>query len=131
MTAKKLLPGQLRFVPRMINKLFRIYDVGNASFPYQTDELGVVVQDVPEIEAQLEADRLNEQFPAAPLKKEAPAKKTVGAKRKGGFPAAKAAKTTGTSKTVEAPLLEAPAEYDMTEEDKAKYTEGLFEEVKY
>lgn len=58
MTAKKMLPGQQRFVTRVIDKLWRVYDRGNASYPYQTDELGKVVQDVSEEEAQAEAKRL-------------------------------------------------------------------------
>jgi len=126
MTAKKLLPGQLRFVVKKIGQFFRVYDVGNASYPYQTGELGKVTQDVPEDQAQLEADRLNEKF----VVKEELLRKN---------------QKTGKSQTVQ--LEDPPAavvagaeadlvdfeveEYDMDDEAKKKYEEGLFEDVKY
>jgi len=131
MTAKKLLPGQLRFVVKKIGQFFRVYDVGNASYPYETGELGKVTQDVPEDQAQLEADRLNEKF----VVKEEPPKKQVTKNQR-----------TGKSQTVQ--LEDPPAaavvagseadlvdfeieEYDMDDEAKKKYEEGLFEDVKY
>lgn len=117
MTAKKLLPGQTRFIPRMIGKLFRVYDVGNASFPYRTDELGVVVQDVSEDEAQLEADRLNKKI--APVKKQAAATGKTKTVQLEDVPAAQ----------VDIPEIEAYTE--MSEEERKAYEEGLFEDVKY
>lgn len=72
--AKTLARGEIRFVVKKIDKAYRVYDKHGGSFPYRTHELGRVVQDVPEDQAQAEADRLNEQFVgAAP----APRRKTI------------------------------------------------------
>jgi hypothetical protein len=118
-----MLPGQLRFIPRLVDKLWRVYDRGNASYPYRTPELGEVVQDVEkEAEAQAEADRLE----ALVKPKEADKKQKPAAKKRSG-------------KSIQLPdvaagdgdLLEAPEAYEMDEEAKKKYTEGLFEDVKY
>lgn len=58
---KQLAKGERRFIPKKVDRLFRVYDRANGSFPYRTPELGQVTQDVTEAEAQAEADRLNEE----------------------------------------------------------------------
>ena len=96
---KKLAKGELRFIPKKIDKLWRVYDRANGSYPYSSIELGVVTQDVSEADAQAEADRLNGiSTPVAPATEE--------------------------------PLPELP-DYGISEEDRAKYEEGLFEHNVY
>lgn len=56
---KKLRKGELRFIPKKIDSAWRVYDRQNGSFPYQTPELGEVLQDLPEVNIQHECDRLN------------------------------------------------------------------------
>lgn len=52
---------RIRFVPKQDGKLWRVYDVFEASYPYQKPGMGKVLQDVKtQAEAQAEADRLNE-----------------------------------------------------------------------
>lgn len=59
---KKLLPGQLRFGIKKIDKAYRVYDFAKANFPYSSSELGTVLQDLPEAEIQAEVDRLNAEW---------------------------------------------------------------------
>lgn len=71
---KTLARGEVRFVVKKNDTSYRVYDREGGSFPYRTVELGTVLQDVTELEAQAEADRLNELFVgAAP----APRKRTI------------------------------------------------------
>lgn len=63
---KKLRKGEVRFVVKKIDNAHRVYDRQNGSFPYQTPELGKVLQDVAQADAQLECDRLNELIGIAP-----------------------------------------------------------------
>lgn len=117
---KKLLPGQLRFVVRQINKLFRVYDVARASYPYQTDELGVVVQDVSEAEAQAEADRLEA------LTKPAPSKKQAAGKRSSKTVQLEEVEVDDAAGAATADLEEFEVEeYEMSEDQKKKHEEEV------
>ena len=75
---KKLARGEERFIVKKNDKSYRVYDRLGGSYPYRTIELGTVLQDVPELEAQAEADRLNEKFVGV---LPAPRGKTIQAKR--------------------------------------------------
>lgn len=117
MTARPVLQGQARFEVRQHprNKLWEIYDYGDACFPIRTPELGQVTQgwETKEL-AQGEADRLEELV----------ARATEKPKRRKSTKAS----STGETKTVqveEEPLPEAPAEYEMTEEQKKKHEEEI------
>ena len=52
---------RIRFVPREVDKAWRVYDTFDGSYPYQKPGLGLVAQDqATEALAQTEADRCNE-----------------------------------------------------------------------
>lgn len=61
MTDKKMLPGELRFVTKKIDKGFRVYDRARGSFPFHSPELGGEVQQDHQAEeaAAAECARLN------------------------------------------------------------------------
>lgn len=51
---------RIRFVPKQVDKAWRVYDTFDGSYPYQKPGLGRVAQDqATEALAQTEADRLN------------------------------------------------------------------------
>lgn len=78
---KKLRKGEARFICKKVDRAWRVYDVANGSFPYQTPELGKVLQDVDYEECKAESNRLNEMVGIAPVNvpmvksSQAPAKK--------------------------------------------------------
>lgn len=119
---KKLLAGQIRFVVKKIDKAWRVYDKSRGSYPYSTEELGTVQQDVAEEIAEAEAERLNKKTGNIPVEKKLEQKKQR-----------KAAAAPPAKETVQATeVIEDVAGYgEMSDEDKKKYEEGLFEEVKY
>lgn len=52
--------ARIRFIPRQVGKVWRVYDTFDGSDPYQKPGLGAVAQDLAtEAEAQAEADRCN------------------------------------------------------------------------
>lgn len=104
--------GETRFVVKKVGKTFRVYDRANGSYPYQTPELGVVVQDVSQAEADAEAERLNGLgVKNAPVKPEQPADKET------------------PTQTLPEPEIE---DYGvLSEEERARYEDGLMEKVVY
>lgn len=150
---KRLAAGQARFVVKKIDSAWRVYDYAAGSFPYRTQELGVVVQDVSEKEAQDECDRLNDEFMVsapAPKKKpqmrdedaiqraldadpddepyEPPSLKRSKARSKVAPPEAEVDLFTPAEEVTEDDI----ADYGvMTPEERAKYEEGLLEKVTY
>lgn len=57
---KKLMKGEIRFIARKWDgKIFGVYDRSMGSWPGQTPELGIVLQQSTEAEAEVEARRLN------------------------------------------------------------------------
>ena len=64
---KKLRKGEARFICKKVDRAWRVYDVANGSFPYQTPELGKVLQDVDYEECKAESNRLNELVGIAPV----------------------------------------------------------------
>lgn len=152
---KKLAAGEVRFVV----KSHRVYPVGKTitdaeykklkvigwgvydrvggSYPYRTPELGEVAQDLAtEVEATAEAERLNAQFvKQAPVyKKPAVADAAAGdllptPRKKRGKPVAEVAAEVSS---IEEELPELPDYGDVvSDEEAAKYTDGIFEESKY
>ena len=68
MELKKLMAGEIRFIIKKVGSAFRVYDPARGSYPYSHPALGgTVKQDVPQKEAQEEADRLNKEFGSAPV----------------------------------------------------------------
>ncbi len=123
---RKLAKGEKRFFAKKIDAAWRVYDKVRQSFPYHNAELGgKVVQDVPEKEAQAEADRLNDLFVEKVVAAEAPKKRA-----RAGKPVPKMAKAE-SSETVEEPEDTWISEEDipdygiMDEETAKKYTEGI------
>lgn len=51
---------RIRFQPRQVDKVWRVYDTFDGSYPYQRPGLGIVAQDVSEADARAEAGRLNQ-----------------------------------------------------------------------
>lgn len=101
---KKLPAGMARYIARKVDKAWRVYDKARGSYPYEGAEVGTVQQDTDEKTAQAEAARLN------------------------------------GVETVELPVEEVSnvkeeediADYgEMSEEDRAKYEDGLMEKVTY
>ena len=123
---KKMRPGEIRFIARQIDKLWRVYDKARGSYPYHMQELGgEILQDTDKSSAEAEAERLNAKYgPKLEQKK--------GALKKG----------ASKSETVEAPapVVEDEEEVDipdlpdygvLSEEEAARYEEGLIEKVTY
>jgi len=109
---KKMAKGEIRFVVKKVGKTFRVYDRGNGSYPYGTREVGVVVQDVSQAEADAEAERLNGLgVKNAPVKPEQPADKET------------------PTQTLPEPEIK---DYGvLSEEERARYEDGLMERVVY
>lgn len=118
---KTLREGETRFVAKMIDKLWRVYDRARGSYPYEMPELGGhIVQDVDKSSAEAEAERLNGLF----VKKPKP----------------KLEQKKGASKSAPDPEPE-PEEVDipelpdygepLTEEEAARYEDGTIEKGVY
>lgn len=110
--SKKLREGEVRFVVKKVDKKFRVYDKAHGSFPYHTPELGEVLQDVSEEEAEAECVRLNS------LKAS-----------KGSVKPSK-----GSDKETPTEPLKEPEIKDygvLSEEERARYEDGLMEKVVY
>lgn len=110
--SKKLLKGEVRFVVKKVDKKFRVYDKAHGSFPYHTPELGTVLQDVSEEEAEAESIRLNSLGPLKALKQ----------------PEQPADKETPTEPLKEPEIKDYGV---LSEEERARYEDGLMEKVVY
>lgn len=118
---KKLRPGEIRFIAKQIDKLWRVYDRARGSYPYHMPELGgEILQDTDKKSAEAEAERLNGKYgPKLEQKKEKKQKKA-------GIETVEV-----DTSTDEAELPELPDYGVLSEEEAAKYEEGLMEKVKY
>jgi hypothetical protein len=116
---KKMRPGEIRFIARQIDKLWRVYDKARGSYPYHMPELGgEILQDTDKSSAEAEAERLNEKY-GPKLEQKKPPKKKV-----------EAEETVEADPPVDIPELPDYGE-PLTEEEAARYEDGLMEEVKY
>lgn len=115
---KKMRPGEIRFIARQIDKLWRVYDRARASYPYHMPELGgEILQDTDKSSAEAEAERLNAKY-GPKLEQKKPSKGKA---------------ETRTEETVEAVDIPELADYGepLSEEAAAKYEDGLIEKVGY
>lgn len=134
---KTLRPGEIRFLARQVDKLWRVYDRARGSYPYSHPDLGgTVQQDVDKETAEAEAERLNKKFvkAAPPAKKSQPKIDTeepekMRAKR---APKLEREEPSIEPETVEEVDIPDLADYGvLSEEEAAKYEEGLMEKVVY
>ena len=122
---KTLRVGEIRFVARQIDKLWRVYDRARGSYPYHMPELGgEILQDTDKSSAEAEAERLNAKYGPKLEQKTAPKK------------GASKSETVEAEETVEADLpVDIPDLPDygepLSEEDAARYEDGLIEKVGY
>ncbi len=116
---KKMRPGEIRFIARQIDKLWRVYDRARGSYPYHMPELGgEILQDTDKSSAEAEAERLNSQF--GPKLEQKKTKKVE----------AETVEAEPEAEEVDIPELPDYGE-PLTEDEAKKYEEGLMEEVKY
>lgn len=122
---KKMRPGEIRFIARQIDKLWRVYDRARGSYPYHMPELGgEILQDTDKSSAEQEAERLNAKYGPKLEQKVAPKK---GASK---FETAEApAPVVEDEEEVDIPDL--PDYGVLSEEEAARYEEGLIEKVTY
>jgi hypothetical protein len=123
---KNLREGEVRFIARQIDKLWRVYDRARGSYPYAHPDLGgTVVQDVDKSSAEAEAERLNGLF----VKKPKPKLE----QKKGASKGASKIETETEAEVVEeeVDIPELPDYGVLSEEEAARYEEGLIERVTY
>ena len=119
---KKMRPGEIRFIARQIDKLWRVYDRARGSYPYHMPELGgEILQDTDKSSAEAEAERLNAKYGPKLEQKTAP--------KKG------ASKSETVEPEIETEEVDIPDLPDygepLSEEDAARYEDGLIEKVTY
>lgn len=129
---KNLRVGELRFIARQIDKLWRVYDRARGSYPYHMPELGgEIVQDTDKESAEAEAERLNKKFVKQPKLERKSLKEVIeGAPNKKARPVAHPPVEESIEEEVDIPELPDYGE-PMTEEEAKRYEDGLMEEVKY
>lgn len=116
---KKLLKGELRFVPRKVDKKWRVYDKARGSFPYTGPEYGgAVAQDTTEEMSVEESQRLNQLLGIGP--------KTVELE-----PAAEVQEDQAEVQESSEPVQEVEAYEELTDDQKKAYEDGLMENVTY
>jgi hypothetical protein len=120
---KTLRDGEIRFVARQLDKLWRVYDRARGSDPYSHPDLGgTVQQDVDQATAEAEAGRLNGLF----VKKPKPPKLE---QKKG---ASKGASVEApVEESIEVDIPELPDYGVLSEEEAARYEEGIIEKGVY
>ena len=125
---KKLGKGEVRFVVKKVDKSYRVYDRVRGSFPYQIPELGKVLQVIDQALAENEALRLNELVgivPSVEVNTSKPAPPAPAKKESSSKPPATPADMPDEVETFEL------KDYGvLSDDERAKYEKGLFEDVK-
>lgn len=121
---KTLREGEVRFLARQIDKLWRVYDRARGSYPYQSPELGgEILQDVDKSSAEAEAERLNGLF----VKKPKPKLE----QKKGASKSKGASVEAPVEESIEVDIPELPDYGVLSEEEAARYEEGIIEKGVY